>query len=231
VSSSFELIRDIVCHDLDPEFIETVAISLAWEYNALYESIAEYCGTECLYADEEFGKYMGRCAAKVLAKAANKHGVPFNLRRLDCNGQHKLLVGASRVVIIQEPMRSLADAPRATEYKRALADTHSLIRQLELDLGDQPRRIIDWSGCILGVLLHGPAGPRFTRDHKSLGGLMLGVPNAAYTEWMVRLDLHDVAMFGLRGAMREPSTVNAGTVQSDHVNVTLKKKHDRKETP
>jgi hypothetical protein len=154
-----------------------------------------------------------------------KHGVPFEFRRLDANGQSKLLLKAGRVVIIQEPMLTLSDHPRVSDYKIELAKSYGVLRQLELDLGDIPGRIRDWSGCLLGVLLHGASGPWFTREHKSLAGLMLGVPDSAYDHWVIRIDLHRIAMFG---AEPEPYQADNGAsehdIQKDNVTVTPKKK-------
>lgn len=223
-------IREIVSHDLDADFIKSFSIAIAWEYSQLYESLADDPTLTNDYRHEEFAKRRGLCAVKALARSAKRHGIPYNFRRLPCNGQSKILVKAGRVVLIQEPMLTLDENPRASEYKMELADSHGLIRQLELDLGDQPYRIRDWSGCILVVLLHGAAGPNFTREHKALGGLMLGVPDAGYNYWTMRLDLLRVAMFGFGEASIEPphASEERGT-QTDDVYVTLKKKTSKEE--
>ncbi len=130
---------------------------------------------------------------------------------------------ASRVILIQECMLTLEDRPSATDYKRQLADIHGFVRQLELDLGDQPNRIRDWSGCILAVLLHAPAGRKFTREHKSLGNIMLGVPDAAYQQWILRLDLHGIAMYGRGLAPIENEIADQNAIQPDNVFVTQHK--------
>ena len=116
-------------------------------------------------------------------------------------------------------MLTLTDVPRVADYKKQIAETHSLVQQLELDLGDRP--VQDWSGSVMAVLLHAPAGPRFERSHKALGGLLLGVPDASYTHWVIRFDFHRLAMFG------EPTTAEAkmAAAQRDQVDVTLKDKH------
>jgi len=133
------------------------------------------------------------------------------------------LVKVGRVVLIQEPILELSEKPRASDYKRVLASTYGIVRQLELNLGDQPRRILDWSGNVLAVFLHGASGRGFTRDHKRLGGLMLGVPDDEYASWVMRLDLHQIAMFGFDQAIPE-SVDNVNEKQSDKVTATLKNK-------
>jgi hypothetical protein len=142
---------------------------------------------------------------------------------LDCNGQHKLLVKAGRVILIQEPILTLEAHPSAADYKMQLADMHGFVRQLELDLGDRPHRILDWSGCVLGVLLHGPAGRKFDRSQKSLGTVMLAVPDAGYSRWILRLNLHSIAMFGRSVPTKEDHQENL--VQGDNVVVTSKKRN------
>ncbi len=225
-------IRRIVTADLDPEFIACFAIDIAWRYDRLFEALAANPWLTPELRKEQFGKRRGFCAVESLLHAANRFGVPYNFRVLECNGQPKLLVKAGRVVLLQEPMLSLTENPRSSEYKRTLAASHALIRQLELDLGDQPGRIRDWSGCVLGIVLHGAAGDRFTREHKALGGLILGVPNDAYSGWDLRLDLHRLAMFGEgeAGDLSE-ATPNVEPVQADEVLVTPRRKTRKAENP
>jgi hypothetical protein len=211
---------DILRDDLDPDFIKSLSIAIGWEYAEGYRALAadEYFSDSL--KNEEFARRRGGFAIRALARSAIKHGIPFNFRRLDCNGQDKILVKAGRVIIIQESILTIADHPHIADYKRELADVHALVRQLELELGDQPRRITDWSGSILAALLHAPAGPSFTEAHRSLGALMLAVPDTAYRQWVVRLDLHQIAMFGFPMPERAPDVV---PIQRDQVVVTPKK--------
>ena len=140
---------DILRDDLDPEFIKYLSVSIGWEYAEGYRVLAEDEFLSKSLKNEEFGRRRGGFAIRALAKSAAKHSIPYNFRRLDCNGQDKILVKAGRVIIIQESILTTVDHPRVADYKRELADVHALVRQLELELGDQPRRITDWSGCIL----------------------------------------------------------------------------------
>lgn len=225
---SVDQARQFVLHDLDPEFVETALIALAWEYDDLFTRLVGDGGLDDGYREEEFNERRGDCAVRALVRAARRHGVPFEFRRLDCNGQSKLLLKAGRVILIQEPIRSLSDHPAVADYKRDLADLHGFVRQLEFDFGDQPHRIRDWSGCVLAVLLHGSVGEKFTADHKVLGHAMLGIPDAAYQQWVLRLDLHTIAMFGTGSPERRSTQSNA--VQTDNVVVTPKKRNASKDT-
>jgi hypothetical protein len=172
---------------------------------------------------EEFSKRKADCAVRALIGAAKRYGVPFNFRRLECNGQRKIILKVGRVILIQETFCNPREEPQTAAYKIDLANTHGLIRQLELDLGDQPHRIIDWSGSVMAVLLHGAAGPRFSERDKALGGLMLGVPNERYDSWLVRLDLTKLAIHGVGAdAPEQRSETRTATVQEDAVHVTLR---------
>lgn len=118
--------RQILLNDLDPDFVESVSIALGWEYADLFERLA---GDPCLIdglREEEFNKQRGGCAMRALARAAKQHGVPFDYQRLDSNGQHKLLVKAGRVIIIQEPILTATDHPNTADYKIRLSNVHGL---------------------------------------------------------------------------------------------------------
>jgi len=192
---------------------------MGWAYADLHDDLSAI-GDEA-YAQEAFARRRGDVAVKALLRAAKQYGIPYEFKYLPCNGQSKLIARIGRVVMIQEPILTLDEDPRVSEYKRELADSHGLIRQLELDLGDRPVRNADWSGCVLAVMLHGAAGSRFTAEHKALGALMLAVPDASYRNWVLRLDLHSMAMEGrgLEVDDREDVEVH----QHDNVHVTLKR--------
>ena len=49
---------------------------------------------------------------------------------------------------------------------------------------------------------------------------MLAVPDAAYQQWIVRLDLHRIAMYGFP----TPEIIETRSAQEDHVLVTPKKR-------
>src|SRR6185312_11503564 len=144
--SEVDRIREILSYDINPDFLRDVGIATVWEYRHLYEVIRDDYLIPLELKEEYFVKRRSDCAIKALVSAARRHGIPFEFRRLESNGQQKIILKLGRVILIQETFSSLRDGPRASDYKRNLANTHGLIRQLELDLGDQPHRILDWSG-------------------------------------------------------------------------------------
>ncbi|WP_050425895.1 hypothetical protein [Bradyrhizobium tropiciagri] len=219
--------RNILLRELDPDFIEKIAVELGWQYHSLYEQLAVDPTLPDYLKEEEFNRRRADCARHAIARACQQNGIPFEYHRLACNGQKKLLAKAGRVILIQEPIETLRDHPATADYKVALADVHGFVRQLELDLGDMADRIRDWSGCVLAVLLHGAAGPKFNPENKSLGRVMLAVPDAAYTHWITRLDLQEIAMFGRTVPIEEE--IEAEVTQEDQVVVTPKRRNDTAE--
>lgn len=222
-----EQIAEIVRHDIDPDFLKDLSISMGWAYADLYEELSAI--EDESFAQECFARRRGEIAVQALLRTAKQHGIPFEFMYLSCNGQSKLVVKLGRVVMMQEPILTLDESPRVSEYKRELADSHGLIRQLELDLGDRPMRKADWSGCVLAVMLHGAAGPGFTQEQRALGALMLAVPDAAYGNWVLRLDLHSMAMEGYGLEVADDEDAELELDQPDKVQVTLKRHNAERE--
>ena len=214
----------IIQDDLDPDFVESLSIAIPWVYRALYDDLAANPSLSDFCREDFFHRQRGDRVAGALSRVAHQHGVPFEYRRLSCNGQNKLLIKSGRVVLIQEAVKFFDDRPQIADYKKELADLHGFVRQLELDLGDLPLRIRDWTGCIFAVLLHGAAGPKFTREQKSLGNMMLAVPDADYQQWIHRFDLKEIALFGRKLATDDNAKFSYGN-QADNVIVQPKKKN------
>ncbi|MCK7612329.1 hypothetical protein [Roseibium sediminicola] len=195
----FEITKDQLVQSTDPDFLAEVAVELAWMYNDTFHEV-DAGNFSCLHRkNEEFGRRRSFAAEKSILRACEANNIPYKYERLECNGQRKLIVKTRNGILIQEPILTLDQKPHPSEYKKSLAESRSIIRQLELDLNlpDRPYRTLDWSGEILAVLLHAPRGPRFDEESKELGGLMLAVPNQDYSNWIVRIDIHQIAEFGL----------------------------------
>lgn len=222
----------IVQNDLDPEFIETVLKQLPWEYNRLFGELSKDRQLNEDQRTEEYNKRRGLCATEALIFACDRHKVPYERMRLHYNGQTKLLVRMGRIIMLQEAIDAFGDPLKSADYKVELASTSSTCRQLEFDFGDGRLRHREWSGCILAVLLHKPAGTQFTKEHKQLGGVALGIPDAGYTHWTRRFDLMEIAMFGRRGAgwLSDTEDKSVPDDQTDNVVVKPKKKNTERET-
>ncbi len=220
-------VEDIIRDDLSSDFLSSLSQDLAWRYVEEFEKWQAQPNLTDELRNEIFLKQRGLCAVRAMSRSASRHGIPYEFRRLSCNGQEKLLVKCGRVILIQQPILSHWAAPDPADYKRQLADLHGFVRQLELDLGDQPGRIRDWSGCVLGVILHGPAGLKFNIQHKQLGNLLLGVPDADFSGWVMRLDLHEIALYG-RSSAQPAATKIPDSRQPDNVVITPRRRATKK---
>lgn len=221
--------HEILAHDLDPEALQSVAIAVGWAYHSLYEGLKQNVALTNDMRLEMFARQRSDEVMKALAEVASRLQIPFDFKRLPCNGQNKLIIKMGRVLFMQEPLLALGDAPRVSDYKLEMAETYGLVRQLELDLGDDPKRMLDWGGQVFAVLLHGAYGTKFTREHRKLGALSLAVPSAQYDRWVTRIDLSKIA---LDGTMSIPSTrpETSRTGQEDQVFARVRKHRRTKYT-
>ncbi|GGD40869.1 hypothetical protein [Aureimonas glaciei] len=212
---------ELIQSDLDQDLLRMIATRAPWQYRQLADQIAEDDLIPEYGKMEEFARRRGPAIASCIIDACERFGVPYDTRRLPCNGQRKLVVKAGRLIMIQEPILTLGDAPRIADYKRQMARSLGAVSQLELPLGDRLVRMIDFSQGQLVVLLHGMSGMRFNEEQTNLGALMLAVPNAEYTNWVHRFDLHNLAMFGTAEPPVGPEDKNddEGTGQPDRVQV------------
>lgn len=219
-------VKSIVCSDCDSPFVESVSNFAAWEYRVLFDRLLEDPTLTPDQRLQEFSRGRALAVSKAMVRAAQKHSVPYDIKRLKCNGQNKVLVKIGRIVILQEPMAFLfGDKPKAAAYKTEISRYSGVVTQLELDLGDRPSSLLDWSDGILAVLLHGASGARFGERDCELGALMLAIPDAAYENWILRIDLHDIAMFGNQ-PIDDSKAFRQENVQEDRVVVKRKlKKH------
>ena len=59
---------------------------------------------------------------------------------------------------------------------------------------------------------------------------MLGIPDAAYQQWILRLDLHSIAMYGRGSVPAENEFIDKNVIQLDNVLVTSKNRNSKSET-
>lgn len=217
--------HEILKYDIDPDYLRDVSVGLGWVYSDLFREMEAMKHAPEDIKTEAFGRLRGPRVVDMLVGACKRHSIPFGFRRLDCNGQQKLLIKAGRVLMIQEPILQLGDRPRTSDYKMQLASAHGLAQQLELDLGDIPNRILDWSGKVLAVLLHGSCAAGWNESDRSLGGTFLAVPNYAYDSWVMRLDLQRLAENGFDAGivgLGAPKPKDSVSYLPDNVHVRLK---------
>ncbi|WP_370201079.1 hypothetical protein [Roseibium sp.] len=214
--------------DINMDFLQGLCVAAPWQYEALSKSIMSNENLTTYEKRELFVRHQASCMNQALARCARQHGIPHEVKKLPCNGQNKILVKSGRVVIIQETLQELEQHPKAADYKMQLASSMGVIRQLELDLGDQPGRILDWQDSTLAVLLHGFAGSADSANGFMLGSMFLAVPDVDYQNWVMRFDLFDAAYNGFNPRSNDAENTLT-TSQPDNVRVYLRKQRKKEE--
>lgn len=213
-------IRATLRSDIDPEFLRALSVGVGWAYQDLFEDIVAHCLIGPAGMRREFGHRRASAVESAIVRVCRDRGIPFDWRRLDYNGQDKLIVKCGRVLLIHEAIPLDRRGPVAADYKRALVGTHNITRQLELDLGDIPGRIHDWSGDIVATILHGAAGHSFDAKSRGLGVLRIGVADGSYDSWIVN---HDVTDFAMEGRPVPDFGTEENQEQTDRTRVVLRR--------
>ena len=81
-----ETLLQIVKHDLDPDFVEALAVDVAWEYSTLYEQIASEPDLPDDFRLEQFSRRRGYSVAAALKRSAIVHRVLMTLFVLSVTG-------------------------------------------------------------------------------------------------------------------------------------------------
>lgn len=232
---SFERLDADIRANLCKEFVEAAESRFQWEYSSSFDD-AERRGQRLSYdrpdpiAQVLLERHMRtRSSFGMAALIAAAIDVGADVEHLLLtNGQRKPVVRIGCFCFISETIHDLGQHPVFAAYKQRLAQANSAIRQLELDLGDRPVHTADWSGCHLGVLMHGCRGDAFTRTSTGLSMLKIGFPNSAYDSWVWSKDV-------LSGQLSDDlgwTKVSTGKPphQYDKVAVRLRPASERRET-
>ncbi|MER8484406.1 hypothetical protein [Mesorhizobium sp. M1322] len=89
MSELLEQTHEILRYDLNPEFVETLSIDIAWRYDRLYEELRADSALPLELKLAEFAARRSSCAIRAMVFASQQHGVPYSFRYLECNGQEK----------------------------------------------------------------------------------------------------------------------------------------------
>ncbi len=228
MNSIEETVRARLASDVDPNFFRALSVAITWAYQDLYEWIDDAGYVDVGRKKQDFGLQRSIAVESAIIRVCKEHGVPFEWKRLECNGQSKLMVLCGRVILIHEAMKLGVKGPYVADYKRSLSSTYNVTRQLELDLGDIPGKVNDWSGEVLATLLHGHAGSLFTKEQRALGVLRVAVADGSYDSWVVNQDITEFAVEG-RGASIIGTRDADALVQPDRTKVILRQQAKRKD--
>ncbi len=226
LNSVEDTIRARLASDVDPKFFRALSVAITWAYQQLFEQLNENEYLDLNRRKLEFGKQRSAAVEEAIIRVCRDHGVPYEWKRLDYNGQSKLVVLCGRVLMIHEAVQLGVKGPYAADYKRSLAGTYNMTRQLELDLGDIPGKVCDWSGDVLATLLHGFAGSLWTHEQRALGSLRVAVADGSYDSWLVNQDVTELAVEGRRNSSIGDRDKQ---VQQDRTRVTLRQEARKKD--
>lgn len=185
-------ISEILSESLNSGFVSTLLNEFQQAYNDAYEQLLEPAGGHIHRRNFDLDQIdlgtvlrgRGDSGKRALARAFSKCGLPFETKRLSCNGLRILVGQIGRVLIISQPIRFINQKPNSADYKRDLADSHFAIRQLEMDLGDGYRQRIESRDTVLAVLQHGCHGNEFNRRETALSMFQLAVPDIDFGSWL-----------------------------------------------
>lgn len=231
---SLERLNADICANLSKEFIEAVESRLHWEYSSSFDDAerrgqVHICDRPDPIAEALLERHMRtRSSFGMIAMTTAAIDVGADVEHLLLtNGQRKPVVRIGCFCFIAETMYDLSHKPAFAAYKQGLAQANSAIRQLELDLGDRPVYTSDWTGCHLGVLLHGCRGDAFTRTGTDLSMFRIGFPNAAYDSWIWNKDVISGQVSDELGWIKAP--VGKPPKQHDKVAVRWRASSERRE--
>lgn len=187
----FERLDADIHSNLSKGFLEAAESRLHWEYSSTFDDAERRVGGRVYDRPNSLTQIMlerhmrtrSNFGMSALTAAAFDVGADVEHLLLH-NGQRKPVARIGCFCFIAETMYDLTHKPTFATYKQRLALANTAIRQLELDLGDRPIRNADWSGCHLGVLLHGCRGDAFTQTGTGLNMFWLAFPNSAYDSWV-----------------------------------------------
>lgn len=231
-----EQITKLLARDLTQDFVTAFQERLDSEYSATYEELSSVPGSILSSGVSEMDalnltearRARRANGLRALGNASKDLGVPFEVKRLACNGQQVVVSQLGQVLVISEPVDHLMAKPEHAQYKMDLAASHFAIRQLELDLGDGYRQRIDARNTVLAVIQHGMHAHTFSRRDTALSMLRVAVPDVSFNSWLWKANvLNDELAFMLDW---KPEALESGPrTQEDRVTVKLKSAVQREE--
>ena len=78
--------------DIDMNFLQSLCVAAPWQYSELSKSIMARDDLSPCEKQEHFIWLRADGMNQALKRCAKQHGIPYDIKRLSCNGQNKLLV-------------------------------------------------------------------------------------------------------------------------------------------
>ena len=138
-----------------------------------------------LYQDRHF--YM----ESLLQKLAHVHGLECSSTILIENGRSYVYATKGAVGLTQAYVPSIGTMPKPARFRERHAALNSIPKAPRLELGDEPREVMLGKDCY-GVLVHNPAGKRFSDQDQRLGMIQFCVPYCDCSGWAIELSIEEI---------------------------------------
>jgi hypothetical protein len=127
----------------------------------------------------------------LLIKEAEANGVPASDTLIAENRCAYALAGRGGVKMTQKYVPSCGQMPSPAKFRKQLAAVNSFDREPFLLFGDQPVELV-LPSQLSGIVLHSPAGVKFTVEDQSLGSIGFYVPYDDFRDWAVQLTFTEI---------------------------------------
>lgn len=138
-----------------------------------------------LYQDRYF--HMER----LLAVLANEHGLAQTSTLLAENNRHYVYATKGSIGLTQAYVPTIGGMPKPARYRERLAALNDIPKSPRFDFGDEPPEVL-LGKDFYGLLVHNPAGKRFTEQDQRLGMMQFCVPVNDCSEWAVELAIEEI---------------------------------------
>jgi hypothetical protein len=125
-------------------------------------------------------------------EAALRTGVPASAKLIGTNSCHYAYVAQGRVGLTQSYVAVSGEMPKPASFRQQLAEMVAFKRVLRLPLSDESVELVT-PKSVFGILVHSPAGRKFTEDEQKLGALGLFVPyDDCCSGWAAQLSVSEI---------------------------------------
>ena len=126
-----------------------------------------------------------------LVAAARENGVSASAKLIGTNRCYYAYAALKRVGMTQSYVQISGEMPSPAAFRKQLAEMAEFRRSSRLDLGDELIELIT-PKQVSGIILHSPAGHKFTEAEQKLGAMGFFIPYDDYSGWAVELALPEI---------------------------------------
>lgn len=185
------VILSTIVHDIPRKFWEDARTRMKQSYMDMYHqvdadpSVVQVQKLDKLYQDRHFRMEY------VLTTLAKDHGFTCSSTLLKENNRAYVYAAKGAIGLTQAYVSSIEAMPKPAKFRERLAELNNIPNTPRFDLGDEPKEIM-LGKDFYGLIIHNPAGKRFTEEHQKLGALQFCIPTAECKGWAVQLTMEEI---------------------------------------